>query len=161
MNPEKLLEQHEISSTPPIPVRLLLRKIGIIPVPYDFNNLKDIMPVNGLDGIIFHKNEIPYFFFNKTKPYEEQRYALAYTLGYYYIHSTESRKTRLVRINRDDWAVCEFASELLIPAKSLHDICPRFLIAPPLSGLAYVYGVPISDMQKKLDKLNINYIKNT
>ncbi|NDO67374.1 hypothetical protein FMM80_00940 [Schaedlerella arabinosiphila] len=57
--PENLLKEYQISLVPPIDISLLMQRIGIKEIPFDFTELEKLMNLETGDiiGTVFAKND--------------------------------------------------------------------------------------------------------
>lgn len=163
-----LLTKYKISSVPPINISLLLKRIGIAEIPYDFSTIEDIMNYNHGDvlGAIFAKNDTLSIFYRLSDTLNRQRFTLAHEIAHCCLHSDSLEKkhielrSSLTVDNSKEYAANIFAGELLIPKDILEKIHNKFIIAPPLSDISKIFGVSTTVMAARLDYLNLPYIKD-
>lgn len=164
----ELLSKYKISLIPPINISLLLRKIGISEIPFDFTAIENIMNYKSGEvlGAIFAKNDNLSIFYRLSDTKNRQRFTLAHEIAHCCLHSEnlekkhiELRSSYTANIPKEYQANI-FAGELLIPKESLDKIYNKFLIAPPLSDISKIFEVSTTVMAARLDYLNLSYIKD-
>lgn len=160
-----LLEEYNISQVPPINISLLLRRIGILEIPFDFSQIEDLMGVDHGDvlGAIFAKGDSLGVFYKSSDSLNRKRFTLAHEIAHCCIH-TDSLKQRHLELrnshNPNDPKEVNaniFAGELLIPETSLHIVYDKFLGTPSLFDLAKIFNVSINVMKARLDYLDLPY----
>lgn len=164
---EELLKIYDIQQIPPINISLLLNKIGIKKIPFDFSEIENLCKCDkgSILGIIFAKDESLNIFYRMDDTLNRQRFTLAHELAHCCL-DTDSLKKRHIEL-RDAETSNEpkerrantFAGELLIPQKSLESIYPRLIMTPTLTDLANIYKVSRNVMAARLDYLEMPYIK--
>lgn len=168
LKPNDLLTKYGISSIPPINISLLLKKIGIAAIPYDFSKIEDIMKYDRGDvlGVIFAKNDTLSIFYRISDTSNRQRFTLAHEIAHCCLHSDSLEKRHIelrssLNVNdAKEYYANIFAGELLIPKDILTKIHNKFIIAPPLSEISKIFGVSTTVMAARLDYLNMPYIKD-
>lgn len=165
---QELLNEYNISQTPPINISLLLKKIGISEIPLDFTEIEDIMQYERGDvlGAIFAKDDTLSIFYRASDTINRKRFTLAHEIAHCCLDADnlekqhiELRSCQTANIPKE-YNANIFAGELLIPEVSLKKIHNQFLIAPPLSDISKIFKVSTTVMAARLDYLNLPYIKD-
>lgn len=168
LNAIDLLTKYNISLIPPINISLLLKRIGIAEIPYDFTKIEDIMKYNHGDvlGAILAKDDTLSIFYRSSDTLNRQRFTLAHEIAHCCLHSDSLEKKHIelrssLTVNDSkEYAANIFAGELLIPKNMLEKIHNKFIIAPPLSDISKIFSVSTTVMAARLDYLNLPYIKD-
>lgn len=164
----ELLNEYKISLTPPIDISLLLKKIGIFEIPFDFSEIEEIMQYEKGDvlGAIYAKSDTLSIFYRSSDSLNRRRFTLAHEIAHCCLDADELEKQHIeLRSSQNantpkEYKANIFAGELLIPELSLKRIHGQFLIAPSLSDLSNIFKVSTTVMAARLDYLNLPYIKD-
>lgn len=162
---EQLLHKYNISLEPPVDINLLLNRIGIQKVAYDFNKIEDILQLqkDEITGILYTTDENIGIFYKYNDPYNRVRFTLAHELAHCCLHADtieqrhiETRTKNNAKEPREIQANI-FAGEILIPKYTLDLVYNKFISTPPISVLARIFEVSISVMKARLDYLELPY----
>ena len=165
---EDLLKEYNISTVPPINISLLLKRIGINEIPFDFTEIETIMGYNRGDvlGAIYARDNKLSIFYRAQDTLNRIRFTIAHEIAHCCLNSDSLEKRHLeLRSSLTERTPKEikaniFAGELLIPQMTLEQIHNKFLVAPALSDLSKIFGVSTNVMAARLDYLNLPYIKD-
>lgn len=166
--PEDLLKEYSISLIPPINITLLMERIGIEEIPFDFSELEKVMGYekDEVIGAVFAKNDSLGIFYRASDTLNRKRFTLAHEIAHCCL-DTDSLKIKHIELRSSqtenlpkEYFANVFAGELLIPKPSLERIHSKFLIAPPLSAIAKIFNVSTTVMEARLKYLNLKYIKD-
>lgn len=165
---QQILEENNISLSPPIDLYLLLERLHISALGEDFSDIENAVGYEQGEilGAAISKDELLTIFYRKSDSENRKRFTIAHELGHCALH-TENLKAEHVELrknsNSEDYrekSANIFAGELLIPEKSLKEIYGR-LLNPSLSVLAQVFKVSTNVMEARLDHLALPYFKDT
>lgn len=164
----ELLKQYNISTVPPINISLLLQRIGILEIPYDFSEVENAMGYSHGDvlGATFATENKVGIFYRSSDTLNRKRFTLAHEIAHCCLHkdSLERKHIELrscqTENNGKERDANIFAGELLIPTSSLRKIHSQLLVAPSLSDLSKIFAVSTNVMAARLDYLNLSYIKD-
>lgn len=166
---EEILKENNISLDPPINLDALMKELGIFVREHDFsfvekttgfatNSILGATILMGDKVMILHKK------YAEKRNDHGKRFTIAHELGHCVLHAEELKGNHLQlrsdicdKNNVEEVAANTFAGELLIPDKSLEDICRR-LIIPSLSTLAEIFDVSTSVMKERLKESKIKYL---
>ena len=163
-----MLNEYKISLTPPIDISLLLKKIGILEIPFDFSEIEEIMHYEKGDvlGAIYAKKDTLSIFYRSSDTLNRKRFTLAHEIAHCCLDADELEKQHIeLRSSQTantpkEYKANIFAGELLIPELSLKRIHSQFLVAPSLSDISNIFKVSTTVMAARLDYLNLPYIKD-
>ena len=167
--PENLLKEYQISLVPPIDVSLLMQRIGIKEIPFDFTELEKIMKLKTGDviGSVFAKGDELGIFYKASDSLNRQRFTIAHEIAHCCL-DTDALKTKHIELRSSqtenmlkEYNANVFAGKLLIPKISLDKIHSKFLISPPLSVISKIFEVSTTVMAARLDYLELKYIDDT
>lgn len=167
--PENLLKEYQISLVPPIDISLLMQRIGIKEIPFDFTELEKLMNLETDDiiGTVFAKNDELGIFYKASDSLNRQRFTIAHEIAHCCL-DTDALKTKHIELRSSqtenmlkEYNANVFAGKLLIPKISLDKIHSKFLISPPLSVISKIFEVSTTVMAARLDYLELKYIDDT
>lgn len=167
--PENLLKEYQISLVPPIDISLLMQRIGIKEIPFDFTELEKLMNLETGDiiGTVFAKNDELGIFYKASDSLNRQRFTIAHEIAHCCL-DTDALKTKHIELRSSqtenmlkEYNANVFAGKLLIPKISLDKIHSKFLLAPPLSVISKIFEVSTTVMAARLDYLELKYIDDT
>ena len=167
--PENLLKEYQISLVPPIDISLLMQRIGIKEIPFDFTELEKLMNLETDDiiGTVFAKNDELGIFYKASDSLNRQRFTIAHEIAHCCL-DTDALKTKHIELRSSqtentlkEYNANVFAGKLLIPKISLDKIHSKFLLAPPLSVISKIFEVSTTVMAARLDYLELKYIDDT
>lgn len=167
--PENLLKEYQISLVPPIDISLLMQRIGIKEIPFDFTELEKLMNLETGDiiGTVFAKNDELGIFYKASDSLNRQRFTIAHEIAHCCL-DTDALKTKYIELRSSqtentlkEYNANVFAGKLLIPKISLDKIHSKFLLAPPLSVISKIFEVSTTVMAARLDYLELKYIDDT
>ena len=167
--PENLLKEYQISLVPPIDISLLMQRIGIKEIPFDFTELEKLMNLETGDiiGTVFAKNDELGIFYKASDSLNRQRFTIAHEIAHCCL-DTDALKTKHIELRSSqtenmlkEYNANVFAGKLLIPKISLDKIHSKFLISPPLSVISKIFEVSTTVMAARLDYLELKYIDDT
>lgn len=164
---QQILEENNISLSPPIDLYLLLKRLHISVLGEDFSDIEYTVGYEHGEilGAAISKEDLLTIFYRINDSENRKRFTIAHELGHCALH-TENLKAEHVELrknsNSEDYkekAANIFAGELLIPENTLRDIYGR-LLNPSLSTLAQIFKVSTSVMEMRLEHLSIPYFKD-
>lgn len=163
-----LLKKYNMSYNLPVDISLLLKRIGIAEIPFDFYAVEDIMQYEHGDvlGAIFAKNDTLSIFYRSSDTLNRKRFTLAHEIAHCCLDadSLEKRHIELRSCqnvnNPKEYKANIFAGELLIPETIIKKIHSRLLLPPILSDISQIFQVSTTVMAARLDYLNLSYIKD-
>lgn len=171
--PDELLKEYGIDTTPPIDISKLLEKIGISSIAKDFSNIEKIegREQGSILGAAFSYGEYLTIFYRKTDSFHRKKFTIAHELAHCCFDCPNDEATHIEyrteshgNVNEDEIEKENraniFAGELLIPKKELLDICSKMII-PSLTALSKIFDVSIAVMAARLDHLNVYYYKDS
>ena len=96
--PENLLKEYQISLVPPIDISLLMQRIGIKEIPFDFTELEKLMNLETGDiiGTVFAKNDELGIFYKASDSLNRQRFTIAHEIAHCCL-DTDALKTNRVK----------------------------------------------------------------
>ena len=97
--PENLLKEYQISLVPPIDVSLLMQRIGIKEIPFDFTELEKIMKLKTGDviGSVFAKGDELGIFYKASDSLNRQRFTIAHEIAHCCL-DTDALKTKHIEL---------------------------------------------------------------
>lgn len=167
--PGNLLNEYQISLVPPIDISLLMQRIGIKEIPFDFTELEKIMglEIGDVIGTVYAKNDDLGIFYKASDSLNRQRFTIAHEIAHCCL-DTDALKTKHIELRSSqsenvlkEYKANVFAGELLIPKTSLDRIHSKFILAPPLSIISKIFEVSTTVMAARLDYLELKYIDDT
>lgn len=165
---QQILEENNISLSPPIDLYLLLERLHISALGEDFSSIEDAVGYEHGEilGAAITKGDLLTIFYRQSDSENRKRFTIAHELGHCSLH-TETLETEHIELrknsNSEDYrekSANIFAGELLIPEKSLREIYGR-LFNPSLAVLAQIFKVSTNVMAARLDHLALPYFKDT
>lgn len=169
--PMELLEKYNMSNTIPVDVNKLLEKMNIQTYPIDYESIEkspNIIPFikekGKILGTVMLRDDDIIITYRESDPIHRKRFTVAHELAHCCLGDNFGEKFIQFRndlvSNADEMERnCNiFAGELLIPEhiiRRLHEQVSIF----PLEKISRIFDVSESVMAKRLDILNIPYIK--
>lgn len=170
-DPYQLLREYQIDFTPPINMSLLLEKIGISTIAYDFGKIEKIKekePGTILGAVYSNQDDLG-IFFKATDSFHRQKFTIAHELAHCCLHCSVDEIAHIEYRVSDSMSAEDrrkereaniFAGQLLIPKDTLEKYYEDMII-PTLSHLSEIFSVSTSVMAARLDYLKLPYYKDT
>lgn len=163
----ELLNKYNVSIEPPVDIIGLLNNIGILSIGTDFEKaeMESGYEKDSILGATIIDGDDVVIFYRKSDSLNRKRFTVAHELAHccndydtLKNDHIELRNSEIV-LSGKEYDANVFAGKILIPKKSLLNICDKFLI-PSLSALSSIFMVSSNVMAARLDYLNISYLKD-